>query len=73
MKHSFGGYVLAIGFLLGLYGGRLALFSGATGRLMQVFPVYGESLPAQDQEALAAGIPIDSEAALSHYLEDLLS
>ena len=40
---------------------------------MQVFPVYGESLPAQDQEALAAGIPIDSEAALSHYLEDLLS
>lgn len=73
MKHSFGVFVLAIGFLLGLYGGRLALFSGVTGRLMQVFPVYGASLPAQDQEALSAGIPVDSEAALSQYLEDFLS
>lgn len=73
MKHSFGGLVLAAGFLLGLYGGRLALFSGTSGQLLEVFPLRAESLPPADQEALKTGIRVESEAVLPHYLEDYLS
>lgn len=60
-------------FLLGSHKGYLALWKDDRQEPFQIFPVKVDSLPAADQEALAAGIPARSEIELSSLLEDFLS
>ena len=52
------------------FGGRLALFAPGGGEPLEVYEIYTRLLPPVDAEALAAGIPVGSEAELDRLLED---
>ena len=56
--------------VLGLYGGKLALFRNGSAYPAEIYEIYAGSLPQADQEALAAGIPIADETELVKLLED---
>lgn len=62
-----------LGFLLGNYKGYLALWKENSPEPFQIFPLYVESLPKKDQNALEKGIPARSELELEQLLEDYLS
>ena len=65
--------VLSLGLILGTYKGFVALFDDNTPQPRQIFPYKTESLPIEDQEKLNRGIPVRSEKALQHILEDYMS
>ena len=62
-----------LGFLLGNYKGYLALWKENSPDPYQIFPLYVESLPKEDQNALEKGIQARSELELEQLLEDYLS
>ena len=56
--------------VVGVWEGRLAVFSPSDDAPTAVHDVFVASLPAAEQEALRVGIPVYSEAALQRLLED---
>ncbi len=56
--------------ILGEWEGRLAIFFPGEPFPEQVYEVRLITLPQEEQERLSAGIPVESVAALSRYLED---
>ena len=65
--------LLCLGLLLGSFRGFVALFEEGKSEPRQVFPYSVASLPPEDQDALRKGIPVPSEKALQHMLEDFMS
>ena len=55
---------------VGIYGGYVAAFAGDATEPFRVLDTPAASLPVQDRALLAAGIAVDSEAALQQVLED---
>ncbi|MBE6767814.1 MAG: hypothetical protein E7549_02745 [Ruminococcaceae bacterium] len=56
--------------VVGVFEGRLAVFSPHGDTPAAVYDVFVSSLPAAEQEALYVGIPVYSETALQRLLED---
>ena len=65
--------VLCLGLLLGSYRGFVALFENGKSEPREIFPYPVSSLPQDDQDTLRKGIPVPSEKALQHMLEDFMS
>lgn len=65
--------LLSVGLILGSYRGFVALFDEGSTEPRQIYPYKTESLPLADQQELAKGIPVPSEKALTHMLEDYMS
>lgn len=56
--------------VVGVWEEQLAVFSPHGGTPTAVYDVFISSLPPTEQEALRAGIPVYSSAALQRLLED---
>ena len=65
--------LLSVGLILGSYRGFVALFDEGSTEPRQIYPYKTESLPLADQQELAKGIPVTSEKALTHMLDDYMS
>jgi len=65
--------ILALGFLLGIHQGRVALWKDNDPKPIKVFPYYASMLPKADQQALEKGIHLDDDVDLRKLLEDYLS
>ena len=66
-------FLIALYLLLGSWKGYVALFENGMEEPRQIFPCPVDSLPAADQEALEARIPIRNQRDLQQVLEDYLS
>ena len=64
---------LAIGFLLGVYEGHIALWKDGSAEPAEVFPFRVEMLPPADQNKLCDGIRIKNPEQLAGLIEDYLS
>ena len=64
---------LFLSFLLGVHEGRLALWRAGDAKPIQVFPVPVSMLPELDQQALEAGIPVESFRQAMEALQDYLN
>ncbi len=62
-----------LGFLLGTYHGRLAVWRDNDPQPYRVYPCPIYLLPKKEQDALLRGIRIDSMDDLSNFLENFLS
>ncbi len=60
-------------FVIAAWEGQVAVFEGGSPYPKQVFDVYVRALPAEQQAALQAGIPAETEEELSVLLEDYTS
>lgn len=60
-------------YVLGEYGGRLAVFSSGSSNPDLVFNVYLQSLPALDRTQLESGITAKDYAELVSLIEDFTS
>lgn len=65
--------VLLLGFLVGTYNGRLAVWKGDDPEPYRVYPCPVYLLPKQERDALQRGIRIDSMEDVSDFLENFLS
>lgn len=64
---------LLLGFLLGIYDGRIALWKDGDSHPWKVFPYPVSALPMQTQQELLKGMRVDSMEDLDRLLENLLS
>lgn len=64
--------VLALGFILGIRDGRLALWRDGVQRPEQVYDIRADSLPPADRLALRRGIALESREELWQMLENYL-
>ena len=65
-------YLLALGFLLGIKDGKIALWKDGSNS-PTVFPYRASLLPRDDRKKLEQGIRIENEDQLIQLLEDYLS
>ncbi len=65
--------LMILGFLIGAYNGRIALWKDNDPQPWKVFPYPISALPAQEQQALKNGIPVESMDDLNKLLENFLS
>lgn len=65
--------ITAVGFLLGIHNGRIALWEDGKEKPIKVFPYSAAMLPEKDQSALKEGIRFDSKQDLLERMEDYLS
>jgi hypothetical protein len=65
-------YLLALGFLLGIKDGKIALWKDGEAQ-PRIFPYRAETLPEADQKRLEEGIRIEDGTKLAQLLEDYLS
>ena len=65
--------LLMLYLLLGSWKGYVALFQKGSEEPRQIFPCPVDSLPEEDQKALAEKIPIRNQRDLQQALEDYLS
>ena len=65
--------ILLLGFMAGIYHGKIALWYGEDPEPHIVLPYYASMLPESDQAALEKGIPLPSGDALIRFLEDYCS
>lgn len=65
--------ILLLGFLLGIYEGKVALWKDNQKQPLRVFPYKASMLPKQDQQALKKGIHIENIQQLQQLIEDYLS
>lgn len=65
--------IIALGFLLGIHGGRIALWKDGHSEPIKVFPYSAELLPKQDRELLEEGLHFDTKEQLIARIEDYLS
>lgn len=61
-----------LGLLLGIYEGRLALWTSDTVRPYQIFDIREDSLPPADRLQLRQGIPLTSREELWEILENFM-
>jgi hypothetical protein len=64
---------LLLGFLVGSYNGKLAVWKGDDPEPYRVYPCPVYLLPKQEREALEKGIRIDTMEDLGNFLENFLS
>ncbi len=64
---------LLLGFLLGTYQGRLAVWKGDDPEPYRVYPCPVYLLPQKERQALQRGIRIDSMDDVSDFLKNFLS
>lgn len=64
---------LLIGFLIGSYNGRLAVWKNDDPEPFRVYPCPIYLLPKTEREALLRGIPIENMQDVSDFLENFLS
>ena len=62
-----------LGFLLGIQGGRIALWEDGKKEPIKVFPYSASMLPEKDRALLEEGIHFDSKEELVRRIEDYLS
>ena len=65
--------VTALGFLLGIHGGRIALWRDGSDKPIKVFPYSANMLPEQDRALLEKGLHFDTKEELIARIEDYLS
>ena len=65
--------VLLLGFLIGTYNGRIAVWKGDDPEPYRVYPCPVYLLPKAEREALRRGIRIDTMEDVSDFLENFLS
>lgn len=66
-------FILLLGFLVGSYNGRLAVWKDDDPEPFRVFPCPVSLLPKKDRDALRAGIRIDTMEDVKIFLENFLS
>lgn len=66
-------HILILGFLVGAYKGRLAVWKGDDPQPYRVYPCPVYLLPKEERNALQRGIRIDSMDDLAQFLENFLS
>ena len=64
--------VLAMGFLLGIRDGKLALWRDGTSHPEQIYDIRADSLPPADQLQLRRGIRVETRQELWVLLENYL-
>lgn len=72
-KRSYFYGMLALGFLLGIHNGRLALWKDEDPEPVRVFPYSVSLLPEKDRRELKKGVPVRDGTELAKRLEDYLS
>ena len=65
--------LLLLGFLVGSYNGRIAVWKDDDPQPCRVFPCPVYLLPKKDRDALQSGIRIDDMDDLRHFVENFLS
>ncbi len=65
--------VLLLGFLVGSYNGRIAVWKNDDPEPYRVFPCPVYMLPKKDRDALQAGIRINNMDDVGYFLENFLS
>ena len=65
--------ILLLGFLLGIYDGKVALWIDGFSKPYYVSEYSAQVLPPADQQRLAEGIKIRDREELNRLLEDYLS
>ena len=65
--------MVLVGFLLGIHGGRIALWEDGNPEPVKVFPYSAQLLPRKDRQALEKGIHFDTQEELAQRIEDYLS
>ena len=65
--------ILVFGFLLGIYEGKIALWSDAKKEPIRVLPYSASMLPKKDQQRLKKGIRFNSLNELKSFVEDYIS
>lgn len=68
-RRNIAGLLLAVGFLLGVKNGYLALWVEPDPQPYRIFPVRAETLPESIQQDLHHGIRIDSAQDLERLLK----
>lgn len=66
-------HLLIFGFLLGIYEGKIAIWSDHKKEPLRVFPYSASQLPKHDRERLQAGIRFNTLNELKEFVEDYLS
>lgn len=66
-------WIAAVGLILGVHNGYIALWQNGEEIPEQVFPYRSAMLPQADRERLETGILIENESRLHNLLEDYLS
>lgn len=65
--------VMALGFLLGIQDGHIALWKDGNPEPVEIFPFRADMLPEKDEKALKKGIRIEDPTQLARLMEDYLS
>lgn len=65
--------IVLFGFLIGIHGGKIAIWKGDDPQPCYILPYKADLLPPADRAALEGGIRIDSEDDLLHLIEDFCS
>lgn len=65
--------LMLLGFLLGIYNGRVAIWKEPDPEPWRVLPYCASALPSEVQQVLRQGIRIESEADLDSLLENFCS
>lgn len=66
-------YIMVLGYLAGIYHGRIALWRGEDPEPETVLPYYASLLPEADRTALEKGIRIRTGEELVRFMEDFCS
>lgn len=65
--------LLALGFILGVHQGRIALWEEGQVSPKKIFPYRASSLPDADRQRLEQGIYVENTEELAKIAEDYLS
>ena len=65
--------ITLLGFLLGIHGGRIALWKDGKAEPIKVFPYSADLLPESDRALLEKGMNFDNKQQLIERIEDYLS
>ena len=65
--------IMLLGFLLGVYKGKIAIWKDNDPTPIKVFPYKASMLPKADQKALEKGIKFDNLDQLQKMVQDYLS
>ena len=65
--------IALLGFLLGIYEGKVALWKDNQKKPIKVFPYEASMFPEEDQKRLKEGVHVDSLSELYKLIEDYFS
>lgn len=72
MKRRWMQQLLLVGFLLGIYHGRIAVWRAPDPEPIKVFPYYAAVLPSQMREALQKGLRVEPGTDLYALVENMV-